>query len=185
MSSWHQSRDINLLWRNLRFCCRRYGLSGEAFVSGQVLLNNKFFLQFFMDNLQLEQLQTASVVEDLFDLRVSSAFLECDNFLQEMALAFCWKLFVEGRHGLCIRHARLFVFSLFVLSLLWYYYLYCGTNKMLIIITADDTKRRNWEGKIRKIVKLQTIQSVQVWKHTHAHVERLWWWQVGREKKLV
>jgi hypothetical protein len=78
----------SLLWRNLRFCCRRYGWSGEAFVSGQVLLNNNFFLQFFMDNLQLDQLQTASVVEDLFGLREGSAFLECDNFFTRDDISF-------------------------------------------------------------------------------------------------
>ena len=87
---------FTLIWINLRFCCRRYGWSGEAFVSGQVLLNNNFFLQFFMDNLQLDQLQTACVAEDLFGLGEGSAFLECDNFFTKDDISFLLNAVCSG-----------------------------------------------------------------------------------------
>ena len=63
-----------------------------------------------MDNLQLDQLQTASVVEELFGLREGSAFWNVIIFSQTMTLAFCCMQFVQARHGF-------FVCLLFVSSI--------------------------------------------------------------------
>jgi hypothetical protein len=71
----------SLLWRNTKFCCRRYGWLSDDFVSGLVSLHNNCFSHFCLSLLEAGQLQTASVVEDLFGIREGFATFDCDHFL--------------------------------------------------------------------------------------------------------
>jgi hypothetical protein len=89
--AWHSINHggyYSLFWKNLKFCCRRYGWSDEDFLSGQVSLNNNCFHHFCMNNLQLVQLQTASVVEDLFGLREGFATLDDGHFFTASDISF-------------------------------------------------------------------------------------------------
>lgn len=88
---WHSITHggyYSFLWKNLRFCCRRYGWSEEDFVSGQLSLNNNCFHHFWLNNLQLGHLQTASVVEDLLGLREGYATLDCGHFFTASDISF-------------------------------------------------------------------------------------------------
>jgi len=71
------------LGRNLRFCCRRFGWQLEDFLLGFVSLNDDCFHNFCMSNIPVAQLQIASLVEELLNLR--EGFI----FSRKLILLFC------------------------------------------------------------------------------------------------
>jgi len=66
-------------YRNLRFCCRRFGWQLEDFLLGFVSLNDDCFHNFCMNNIPIAQLQIASLVDELLSLREGFVTFDCGS----------------------------------------------------------------------------------------------------------
>jgi len=53
---------VGAISKNIRFCCRRFGWQLADFLVGFVSLNDDCFHNIFMNNIQVAQLQIASII---------------------------------------------------------------------------------------------------------------------------
>ena len=74
-------RYRSVLGRNLRFCCQRFDWKIDDFMLGLVSLDNHNFLNFCIDKIEPEQLQTAQLLLELICLREGYDIFDCGHFL--------------------------------------------------------------------------------------------------------